>query len=86
MQLKVFVATLLASVVSAREFILFDDANYNGASHLEMRNNDAACCMCIHLLTSRQNVSFSQSLGNLNGKGDRASSVGGDGGCTTFYR
>ncbi|KAJ4185128.1 hypothetical protein FALCPG4_010095 [Fusarium falciforme] len=67
MQITLFTITLLASVASARDFVLFDDANYNGAAHIEARNNDAACW-------------------NLNGKGDRASSVGGDAGCTTFFR
>ncbi|KAJ3532860.1 hypothetical protein NM208_g8248 [Fusarium decemcellulare] len=67
MQITLFAVTLLASVASAREFALFDDTNFNGASHREIRNNDAACW-------------------NLNGKGDRASSVGGDSGCTTFFR
>ncbi|KAK1519774.1 uncharacterized protein CCOS01_11425 [Colletotrichum costaricense] len=67
MKITLFAVTLLASLASAREFVLFDDANYNGASHREIRNTDGACW-------------------NLNGKGDRASSVGGDGGCTTFFR
>lgn len=48
--------TLLISAASARQFTLFDNANYGGASHTENRNNDNACW-------------------NLNGKGDRASSV-----------
>ncbi len=57
MQLTVFVATLLASVVSARSFTLYNDANYGGASHAENRNNDAACCMRnILLLTNRESV------------------------------
>ncbi|KAK4118018.1 hypothetical protein N657DRAFT_651741 [Parathielavia appendiculata] len=67
MHLTIFAAALLASAVSAREFILFDDINLRGVAHRETRDNDAACW-------------------NLNGKGDRASSVWGDNGCTTFYR
>lgn len=66
--------TLLISAASARQFTLFDNANYGGASHTESRNNDNACW-------------------NLNGKGDRASSVksagsgsSGSNGCTTFFR
>lgn len=66
--------TLLISAASARQFTLFDNANYGGASHTENRNNDNTCW-------------------NLNGKGDRASSVRGAGqassgsnGCTTFFR
>lgn len=35
--------TLLISAASARQFILFDNANYGGASHTENRNNDNAC-------------------------------------------
>jgi hypothetical protein len=53
MQLIVFVATLLASVISARSFVLYDEINYGGAVHAENRNDDAACCMLISLLTNR---------------------------------
>jgi hypothetical protein len=36
---------------------------------------------------SRRNLPVADKiLGNLNGKGDTTSSVGGDSGCTTFYR
>ncbi|KAH8648741.1 hypothetical protein BGZ60DRAFT_329635, partial [Tricladium varicosporioides] len=45
MQLTTFVATLLAVVVSARDFTLYDDSNYGGASHFENRWDDDACCM-----------------------------------------
>lgn len=56
MQLTVFVATLLASVVSARSFTLYDDVNFGGAAHSENRNNDAACCMRLLLLTIRKSI------------------------------
>ncbi|KAK4446154.1 hypothetical protein QBC34DRAFT_383575 [Podospora aff. communis PSN243] len=62
-----FLSALLVSAVSAREFLLFEHTNYQGASHLEIQPNGPTCW-------------------NLNGKGDRASSVGGDSGCTTFFR
>nr|XP_036588003.1 uncharacterized protein CTRU02_02015 [Colletotrichum truncatum]KAF6799144.1 hypothetical protein CTRU02_02015 [Colletotrichum truncatum] len=67
MQLTVFVTALLASVASARTFVLYEHANYGGAWSTENRGNDGTCW-------------------NLNGKGDKTSSVGGDSGCTTFYR
>jgi hypothetical protein len=51
MQLTIFVATLLASVVSARSFTLFDGINFGGTTHTENRLNDHACCMLILLLT-----------------------------------
>jgi hypothetical protein len=56
MQLIIFVATLLASVVSARSFTLYDGANFGGAAHGENRDNDNACCMPIHLLINRGSV------------------------------
>ena len=56
MQLTVFVATLLGSVVSARSFTLYDEINFGGAAHAENRNNDAACCMRILLVTNRESV------------------------------
>lgn len=45
MQLTAFVTTLLAAVVSARDFTLYDDSNFGGASHFENRFEDDACCM-----------------------------------------
>ncbi|WYZ42009.1 hypothetical protein EsH8_V_000904 [Colletotrichum jinshuiense] len=56
MQLTIFVTTLLAAAVSAREFILYDDTNYGGVGNAENRPNEARCW-------------------NLNGRGDKASSV-----------
>lgn len=44
MQLTIVLATLLASMVSARSFTLYDDVNFGGAAHNEDRNDDAACC------------------------------------------
>ncbi|KAK6222573.1 hypothetical protein QIS74_04275 [Colletotrichum tabaci] len=67
MQLTIVVTTLLATAVSARRFILFDDINYGGQGNLEQQPNEARCW-------------------NLNGRGDKASSVQGDSGCTTFFR
>ncbi|KAK4119253.1 hypothetical protein N657DRAFT_650357 [Parathielavia appendiculata] len=66
MELTIFVVGLLAGVVSAREFTLYEHSNFGGATHRETRPNDDRCW-------------------NMNGAGDRASSVRG-GGCTTFYR
>jgi hypothetical protein len=51
MQLTVVVATLLASVASARTFTLYNDRNFGGTAHTENRNDDAACCM--YLLCSQ---------------------------------
>ncbi|KAK4120392.1 hypothetical protein N657DRAFT_625329 [Parathielavia appendiculata] len=45
MQLTLFIAIILASVTSARDFTLYDDVNYGGAAHRETRNSNAACCM-----------------------------------------
>lgn len=53
MQHTVFVATLLASVVSARSFVSYGEINYGGAAHADNRNDDAACCMPILLFTNR---------------------------------
>ncbi|KAH6964524.1 hypothetical protein HG530_003895 [Fusarium avenaceum] len=66
MQLSLFTVTILASLVGARDFTLYEHANYKGATHRETRNDDDACW-------------------NMNGKGDKASSVKGKW-CTTFYR
>ncbi|KAI9162752.1 hypothetical protein HJFPF1_04343 [Paramyrothecium foliicola] len=67
MQFNALAITLLASVAAARDFALFDEANFQGVAHLEARIDDNACWP-------------------LNGKGDRASSVAGGAGCTTFFR
>ncbi|GKT59796.1 hypothetical protein ColTof4_11015 [Colletotrichum tofieldiae] len=67
MQLTIVVTSLLAAAVSAREFILYDDANYGGVGNAENRPNEARCW-------------------NLNGRGDKASSVRGGSGCTTFFQ
>ncbi|RYP00809.1 hypothetical protein DL765_010893 [Monosporascus sp. GIB2] len=66
MHLTAFVTALLAAVVSARDFTLYDDPNFGGASHFENRFDDDACW-------------------NMNGAGDKASSVRGAG-CTTFFQ
>jgi hypothetical protein len=42
MNVTLFTFTLFASLVSAREFALFDDENYNGNAHREIRNTDGA--------------------------------------------
>ncbi|KAJ4027653.1 hypothetical protein NW760_007570 [Fusarium oxysporum] len=85
MQILLSAVIFLASVASARDFVLYDDANYGGAAHIETRNNDAACCMPC-LSSDMEILIIKDIIGNLNGKGDRASSVGGDTGCTTFFR
>jgi hypothetical protein len=46
MKLTDIVATLLAAVVSARDFTLYENANFGGAYHREQRWDDDACCMC----------------------------------------
>ncbi|CVK84844.1 uncharacterized protein FMAN_01770 [Fusarium mangiferae] len=66
MQIITVTAALFASLALARDFTLYDNSYFGGASHRETRNDDDACW-------------------NMNGKGDRASSVKGYG-CTTFYR
>ncbi|KAF5238849.1 hypothetical protein FANTH_10177 [Fusarium anthophilum] len=43
MHLSLFALTLLASVAAARDFTLYEHANYKGASHRETRNDDNAC-------------------------------------------
>lgn len=86
MQLTVFAAALLASVVSARSFTLYDDVNFGGVAHAENRNNDAACCMLIIQPLAQKESVTKQMPGNLNGAGDGASSVRGDSGCTTFFQ
>ncbi|KAJ3523240.1 hypothetical protein NM208_g12526 [Fusarium decemcellulare] len=43
MQLTAFVANLLAAVVSARDFTLFEHSNFGGATHFENRFDDDAC-------------------------------------------
>lgn len=45
MQLTVVVATLLAAAVSARDFTLYENANFGGSYHREQRWDDDACCM-----------------------------------------
>ncbi|EXL90125.1 hypothetical protein NOF04DRAFT_22474 [Fusarium oxysporum II5] len=85
MQIVLSAVIFLASVASARDFVLYDDANYGGAAHIEARNNDAACCMSC-LSSDMEILIIKDIIRNLNGKGDRASSVGGDAGCTTFFR
>lgn len=85
MQIVLSAVIFLALVASARDFVLYDDANYGGAAHIEACNNDAACCMsCLSL--DMEILIIKDIIGNLNGKGDRASSLGGDAGCTIFFR
>lgn len=89
MQLTVLVTALLGSAaVSARTFTLYDNANFGGAAHTETRDDDFACCMHPVLIsgTSRDSEWSLTAPGNFNGKGDRASSVRGGGGCTTFFQ
>ncbi|RBR14469.1 uncharacterized protein FIESC28_07705 [Fusarium coffeatum] len=43
MQFTLLTATLLASLVSARDFTLYNDANFKGGSHRETRGDDGAC-------------------------------------------
>ncbi len=91
MQLSVFVVTLLSAVVAARDFTLYDDVNFGGATHFENRWNDDACCIENPFNSSYQPLEMEPAtykaylVGNLNGAGDRASSVRGLG-CTTFFR
>lgn len=94
MQLTVLAVTFLASVATARHFEIYPEVNFGGQAWAEDRNDDAACCMYMYPLIfshSRQSIQLlthvlTYSVGNLNGGGDHAQSVKGDGGCTTFYR
>ncbi|KAF9881783.1 hypothetical protein CkaCkLH20_00929 [Colletotrichum karsti] len=67
MKFTIIAATLLASVVSARQFVLYDDINYGGTGNAENQPDEARCW-------------------NLNGRGDKASSVTGGAGCSTFFQ
>ncbi|KAJ4304849.1 hypothetical protein N0V90_000377 [Kalmusia sp. IMI 367209] len=67
MKFIVIAAALLAPMVAARQFTIFDDRNYEGTGHAENRPDGGPCW-------------------NLNGAGDRGSSVRGGSGCTTFFQ
>jgi hypothetical protein len=86
MQLTLLVATLFASAASARVFTIYSNSNFWGLYEVEKRGNDNTCCMWL-LISRRVHdwVLTTYITGNLNGKGDSASSVRGDG-CSTFYR
>lgn len=85
MQIIAVTITLLASLASARDFTLYDNSYWGGASHRETRNDDDACCIVPGSLLIERYLITDSIIGNMNGKGDRASSVKGYG-CTTFYR
>lgn len=85
MQLSLFTVTVLASLVGARDFTLYEHANYKGATHRETRNDDDACCALPMSVHKFQCPIANDIIGNMNGKGDKASSVKGKW-CTTFYR
>jgi len=53
MQFTLLTVTFLASLVSARDFTLYNDANYKGAGNRETRGDDGACCMLCQFSDTR---------------------------------
>lgn len=45
MQIITVTVALFASLALARDFTLYDNSYWGGASHRETRNDDDACCM-----------------------------------------